>query len=144
MVLTPVHTSPRSISFNNNGLVTSGSDVFDVEPGPALIAQTRSQPGSLIQPVIGDKASMPKRCLLTIRLRTSKKDQPTVTSEDHVGCLWYQESTAQLRMYNGNSWMPVGFGRLSKKTYGLVAWLMQRLALSMPSPKQDDGRIKAR
>lgn len=29
--------------------------------------------------------------------------------------LWYQESSAQLRMFNGNSWMPVGFGRLSEE-----------------------------
>ena len=34
-------------------------------------------------------------------------------SENHVGQLWYQESTAQLRMWNGNSWMNVGsLGRL--------------------------------
>jgi hypothetical protein len=30
-----------------------------------------------------------------------------------VGALWLQESTGQLRMWNGNSWFPVGFGRLS-------------------------------
>jgi len=30
-----------------------------------------------------------------------------------IGSLWFQESTGQLRMFNGNSWFPVGFGRLS-------------------------------
>lgn len=38
---------------------------------------------------------------------------PTALDPGHIGCLWYQESTGQLRMWNGNSWMPVGFGRLS-------------------------------
>lgn len=41
--------------------------------------------------------------------------QPDVRAIHHAGCLWYQESTAQLRMWNGNSWMPVGFGRLSEE-----------------------------
>jgi hypothetical protein len=31
----------------------------------------------------------------------------------HIGCLWFQESTATLSMWNGNSWMSVGIGRLS-------------------------------
>ena len=35
------------------------------------------------------------------------------TTGQNVGCLWLQESTGQLRMWNGNSWFPVGFGRLS-------------------------------
>ena len=34
---------------------------------------------------------------------------------DHAGVLWLQESTSQLRMWNGNSWFPVGFGRLAQE-----------------------------
>ena len=41
--------------------------------------------------------------------------EPEFTTNLHIGCLWYQESSAQLRMYNGNSFMPVGFGRLSQE-----------------------------
>ena len=39
--------------------------------------------------------------------------QPSIDTDDYIGVGWYQESTGQLRLYNGNSWMPVGFGRLS-------------------------------
>jgi len=38
---------------------------------------------------------------------------PVSDPTNHVGRLWYQESTGQLHMFNGNSFMPVGFGRLS-------------------------------
>ena len=40
---------------------------------------------------------------------------PSITTDDFIGKLWYQESTAQLRMWNGNSFMAVGFGRLSNE-----------------------------
>jgi hypothetical protein len=40
--------------------------------------------------------------------------EPTNLSGVHAGMLWYQESTGQLRLYNLNSWMPVGFGRLAQ------------------------------
>lgn len=40
---------------------------------------------------------------------------PIIDPANHIGQLWYQESTGQLRMFNGNSWMPVGFGRLSQE-----------------------------
>ena len=43
-----------------------------------------------------------------------QEDQPVVTNPDlHAGCLWFQESTATLSMYNQNSWLSVGIGRLS-------------------------------
>ena len=35
------------------------------------------------------------------------------TAGNHAGTLWLQESTGQLRMWNSNSWFPIGFGRLS-------------------------------
>ena len=40
--------------------------------------------------------------------------QPSLTG-NHIGALWYQESTAGLHMWNGNSWMPVSIGRLSQE-----------------------------
>jgi hypothetical protein len=39
--------------------------------------------------------------------------QPTVDASVHTGCMWFQESTASLYMWNGNSWMSIGIGRLS-------------------------------
>lgn len=38
---------------------------------------------------------------------------PSVDSSVHIGCLWFQESTASLSMWSGNSWQSVGQGRLS-------------------------------
>jgi len=32
----------------------------------------------------------------------------------YIGQLWYKESDAQLRVWSANSWIPVGFGRLSQ------------------------------
>ena len=37
---------------------------------------------------------------------------PQLTS-NHIGVLWFQESTAQLSMWNGNSWFPIGQARLT-------------------------------
>ena len=36
-------------------------------------------------------------------------------TDHYTGQFWYQESTAQLRTWSGNSWIPVGFGRLSEE-----------------------------
>lgn len=37
------------------------------------------------------------------------------TGAHHIGTLWFQESTARLSMFNGNSWMSVGQGALSQE-----------------------------
>ena len=100
------------ISFNNNGLVTSGRDLTPSDIPPLSADKITS--GTLNAAVIGDK-SITKEMLADYTIAYIQEDQPTVTSEDHVGILWYQESTAQLRMWNSNSWMPVGFGRLSNE-----------------------------
>jgi hypothetical protein len=38
-----------------------------------------------------------------------------LTGAHHIGALWFQESTARLSMFNGNSWMSVGQGALSQE-----------------------------
>ena len=38
---------------------------------------------------------------------------PAIDPTIHIGCMWFQESTASLNMWNGNSWMSIGQGRLS-------------------------------
>ena len=120
------------ITFNNNGLVTSGRDLAPSDIPPLSADKITS--GTLDADVIGDK-SITKEMLADYTIAYIQEDQPTVTSEDHVGILWYQESTAQLRMWNSNSWMPVGFGRLSMKTFVGVDLLMPILALLLASPK---------
>ena len=39
----------------------------------------------------------------------------SITGDHHIGTLWFQESSARLSMFNGNSWMPVGQGALSSE-----------------------------
>ena len=56
--------------------------------------------------------TMPKLADYSIAL--IQEDKPAVTNTNlHAGCLWFQESTATLHMYNQNSWLSVGIGRLS-------------------------------
>ena len=43
-----------------------------------------------------------------------QEGQPSGT-EYYIGQFWYKESDAQLRTWSGNSWIPVGFGRLSEE-----------------------------
>jgi hypothetical protein len=40
---------------------------------------------------------------------------PALSGSHHIGTLWFQESTARLSMWNGNSFMPVGQGALSSE-----------------------------
>jgi hypothetical protein len=40
---------------------------------------------------------------------------PGTVDPGHVGMMWFQESTAGLHMWNGNSWMPISIGRLSQE-----------------------------
>lgn len=62
---------------------------------------------------LSDKTvTMPK--LANYSIAFIQEDQPSVTAPElHAGCLWFQESTATLSMYNQNSWLSVGIGRLS-------------------------------
>jgi len=75
------------------------------------------------------------------------------TAGQHIGTLWLQESTGQLRMWNGNSWFPIGFGRLSAENLrycgtfnaatGLVAGITQfgtqsGYAIGQPIPVAKD------
>ena len=43
-----------------------------------------------------------------------QEGEPTGT-DFYTGQFWYKESDAQLRTWSGNSWIPVGFGRLSEE-----------------------------
>ena len=56
--------------------------------------------------------TMPKLANYSIAL--IQEALPDVNNPDlHAGCLWFQESTSTLHMYNNNSWFAVGIGRLS-------------------------------
>jgi len=61
---------------------------------------------------LADK-SVTRRKLADYAITFIQEISPTVDATVHVGCLWFRESTAGLHMWNGNSWMNVGQGRLS-------------------------------
>ena len=61
---------------------------------------------------LADK-SVNRRHLANYAISFIQEEMPVIDSTLHVGCLWFQESTATLSMFNSNSWMNIGIGRLS-------------------------------
>ena len=68
--------------------------------------------GELDQSQLKDK-SVSRQKLADYAISYIQETQPAVDLTVHVGCMWFQESTASLNMWNGNSWMSIGQGRLS-------------------------------
>ena len=104
-------TYPK-VTVDVNGHVTDGQPLAqdDIPPLDGSILTT----GTIDPARIADK-SIQRRKLADYAISYIQEGQPPLGDILHIGCLWYQESTAQLRMWNGNSWMPVGFGRLSNE-----------------------------
>ena len=102
-------TFPK-VTYDGQGHIKSGAllDATDIPELPADKITT----GSLLPTVIGD-GSITREKLADYATAYIQEAEPTSVSPGFTGVLWYQESTAQLRMWNGNSWNPVGFGRLS-------------------------------
>lgn len=62
---------------------------------------------------IGDKSVL-RRHLADYAITFIQESVPAATAENvFIGTLWFQESTAALNMWNGNSWMSIAQGRLS-------------------------------
>ena len=88
------------------GLALELSDLPDIDAGNITIENIPGQN-------LNDK-SVTRRKLADYAITYIQEDQPVVdVNVVHIGCLWFQESTATLNMWNGNSWMSVGIGRLS-------------------------------
>lgn len=100
------------VAYDDQGHITSGQDL-DAADIPLLDASIIDS-GTFPTELLADK-SVTKAKLADYAIAYIQEVQPAITGADHVGILWYQESTAQLRMWNANSWMPVGFGRLSNE-----------------------------
>jgi len=98
------------VTVNQYGRVTDG-ELLAANDIPNIPA-TKIVGGTLSPGVIGDK-SITRQMLADYSISYIQEGQPTNTNPGSIGCLWFQESTAQLRMWNGNSWMSVGFGRLA-------------------------------
>ena len=102
-----------SVDVDQYGHVTAGDAVLTPNQVPGISADKITS-GQFPTARLEDNAvTMPK--LADFSVSFIQETQPELTTNLHIGCLWYQESSAQLRMYNGNSFMPVGFGRLSQE-----------------------------
>ena len=102
-----------NVTVDQYGLVTTGLDVLLPSQVPGLDASKITSGQFSTNRLADDAVTMPK--LADYAISFIQEAEPAVSTDMHIGCLWYQESSAQLRMFNGNSWMPVGFGRLSQE-----------------------------
>ena len=61
---------------------------------------------------LADKSVM-RRHLADYAISYIQEDPPPIDPTVlHIGCLWFSESTSRLAMWNGNSWYPIGIGRI--------------------------------
>ena len=97
------------VTVNKFGHVTTGATLQSADV-PTLDA-SKIGTGTLDPARIGDK-SITNAMLADYSIAYIQEASPSVAGQ-HAGTLWLQESTGQLRMFNSNSWFPVGFGRLS-------------------------------
>jgi hypothetical protein len=106
-VLAGVHTK---VTVNSTGHVIAGGTLSAADI-PNLDA-TKLNTGILDPARIGDR-SITQEKLANYAISYIQEAEPASVDLYHNGMLWYQESTAQLHMWNGNSWMSVGsLGRL--------------------------------
>ena len=101
----------EKVTVNAQGIVTAGTDLAAVDI-PSLDA-SKITTGSLATARIADDAiTMDK--LGSGAISFIQEAQPAITNLP-TGVYWLQESTGQLRIFNGNSWFSVGFGRLAEE-----------------------------
>ena len=104
-------TAPK-ITFDTEGHVTAGQALLPSDIPDLRASKITS--GQFGTPYIADESiTLPK--LADYSIAYIQEAQPSTVDPGHIGVLWYQESTAQLRMWNGNSFRPIGFGRLSQE-----------------------------
>jgi len=101
----------EKVTVNAKGIVTAGADLAAVDI-PVLDA-SKITTGQLGTARISDDAiTMDK--LGSNAISFIQEAQPDITNLP-TGVYWLQESTGQLRIFNGNSWFSVGFGRLAEE-----------------------------
>lgn len=97
------------VTVSGTGLVTAGQSL-DPTDIPGLDA-SKITTGTIAAGRIGNK-SITREMLADYAIAYIQEATPPVTGVP-IGELWFQESTAQLSMWNGNSWFPVGQARLT-------------------------------
>lgn len=101
------------VTVDSYGSVSAGAPLSAADI-PDLDA-SKITSGVLLGGVIGDRTiSQPK--IADYAISYIQEANPGVSAAAaYIGMLWYQESTAGLHMWNGNSWMPISIGRLSQE-----------------------------
>jgi hypothetical protein len=97
------------VTVDNMGNVTVGA-ALEATDIPAIGFDQIN--GQIEEFQLADK-SVTRRKLADYAISFIQEIMPTVDGTVHNGCMWFQESTASLYMWNGNSWMSIGIGRLS-------------------------------
>ena len=99
------------VTVSTQGIVTSGADL--VASDIPSLAASKVTSGTFGTSFIADDAvTMDK--LGSNAISFIQEAQPSITNLP-TGVYWLQESTGQLRIFNGNSWFSVGFGRLAEE-----------------------------
>lgn len=105
-----VPATATKITYDTNGLVIAGTNLLESDI-PDLSAD-KITTGEFDSGQIA-AGSITREKLANYSIAYIQEAEPNALDAGHIGVLWFQESTGQLRMYNGNSFMSVGFGRLS-------------------------------
>ena len=100
------------VAVDVRGHVTSGT-VLAASDVPALDASILTT--GTLDPARLATQSITREKLANNSIAYIQEASPGTVGVFHVGLLWYQESTAGLHMWNGNSWMPISIGRLSQE-----------------------------
>jgi len=101
----------EKVTVNAQGIVTAGADL-DAADIPNLDA-AKVTTGQFVTARIADNAITMDQ-VGNNAISFIQEAQPAITDLP-TGVYWLQESTGQLRIFNGNSWFSVGFGRLAEE-----------------------------
>lgn len=101
----------EKVTVNAQGIVTDGEDL-DAADIPDLDA-AKVTTGQFATARIADNAITMDQ-VGNNAISFIQEAQPDITDLP-TGVYWLQESTGQLRIFNGNSWFSVGFGRLAEE-----------------------------
>ena len=101
----------EKVTVNAKGIVTAGADLAAVDIPDLDAAKVTT--GQFATARIADNAITMDQ-VGNNAISFIQEAQPAITDLP-TGVYWLQESTGQLRIFNGNSWFSVGFGRLAEE-----------------------------